>query len=135
MGDALAPVNLGAGKTAAAISATGSHTCALLNDGTIKCWGSNDSGQLGQGDAEDRGDEPREMGDALAPVDVGAGKIATSVSAAGGYTCALLNDGCAKCWGRNERGQLGLGDRANRGDEPGEMGDALPAVKLFSALW
>ena len=51
--------------------------------------------------------------------------------AAGNYhSCALLGTGAIKCWGYNALGQLGLGDSTNRGTDPSQMGDALPAVDL-----
>ncbi|MBI3978179.1 MAG: tandem-95 repeat protein, partial [Chloroflexi bacterium] len=130
MGDALPAVNLGTGRTAAAIATGGFHTCALLDTGEVKCWGFSDQGQLGLGDKLSRGDEPGEMGDALPAVDLGAGRTATAVAAGSSYTCAILDTGQVKCWGRNYYGQLGLGDKADRGDQAGEMGDALPAIDL-----
>jgi cysteine-rich repeat protein len=133
----LPAVNLGSGKTAKAIAAGGEHTCALLNDGSVKCWGSNQRGQLGLdiGDTSARGDEPNEMGDQLPAVDLGTGKTATAITTDFEHTCAQLNNGSVKCWGSGEYGQLGLGDTDNRGDGPGEMGDNLPTVKLFSDTW
>ncbi|MCE9669967.1 hypothetical protein LY474_19390 [Myxococcus stipitatus] len=53
---------------------------------------------------------------------------ATVTVTMGGHGCATLDDGNTRCWGNNQRGQLGLGDTANRGSRPGEMGDGLPAV-------
>jgi hypothetical protein len=102
-----------------------------LDDGALKCWGYNSDGELGLGDAEHRGDELGEMGDALPAVPLGDGRRAIRVTVGvDSHTCALLDDHSMKCWGRNHIGQLGLGDTENRGDEPGEMGDNLPAVEL-----
>ncbi|AKT38424.1 RCC1 domain-containing protein [Chondromyces crocatus] len=130
MGDALPDVDLGAGNLVAALALGRMHSCALLKDGSVKCWGDNERGQLGLGDTELRGDAPGEMGDALPRVDLGSGKRAVAITAGDLHTCALLDDGSLKCWGDSYWGQLGLGDREARGDEPGEMGDALPGVNL-----
>ncbi len=134
MGDALPTVDLGTGRTAVQLEAGAEHTCAVLDNGAVKCWGANDFGQLGLGDVAYRGDGPGEMGDALPAVDLGTGRTALEVWAGGFHTCALLDNLTVKCWGRNDRGQLGLGDTANRGDDPGEMGNALPAVALGTGL-
>jgi len=130
MGDNLPAVDLGTGRTATAISIGGSHACALLDNKSVKCWGSNYNGQLGLGDTNYRGDAPGEMGDNLPAVDLGTGRTATAISTGGSHTCALLDDKSVKCWGYNYNGELGLGDTNNRGDAPGEMGDNLPAVDL-----
>jgi E3 ubiquitin-protein ligase HERC3 len=130
MGDRLPFVDLGPGRTSVQIVAGGAHTCARLDNGTLKCWGHNYSGELGLGDTRDRGDEPGEMGDALPPVDLGPGRTAVQVSAGRAHTCAVLDDGSLKCWGSNSYGALGLGDTDNRGDGPGEMGSSLPPVTL-----
>ena len=114
MGAVLPAVDLGTGRTATAIAAGGNHTCAILDTGAVKCWGENGSGQLGQGNTADRGDGPGEMGDNLAPIDLGTGRTATAIAAGAGHTCAVLDDGDIKCWGQNGSGQLG----------PGRHGDA-----------
>ena len=132
MGDALPVVSLGTGRTAVAISAGNAHTCAILDDGTVKCWGRGTNGRLGQGATAHRGDGPGEMGDALQAVSPGTGRTATAVSAGGQHTCALLDDATVKCWGSGQAGRLGTGAVDSRGDAPGEMGDALPAVPLGS---
>jgi len=132
MGDNLPTVDLGTGRSATALVAGDQHTCALLDDGSVKCWGQNDVGQLGIGNPANRGDEPGEMGDDLPAVDLGTGRSAQSLAAGYQHTCALLDDDSVKCWGENGDGQLGLGDMEHRGDEPNEMGDALPTVNLGS---
>ncbi len=132
LGDNLAAVPLGTGRTAVAISVGGFHSCALLDDQSVKCWGWNSSGQLGQGDFQSRGDVPFELGDALLPIELGTGQKAKAIGTGAYHTCALLTDGSVKCWGYNYYGQLGLGDSVVRGAQPGEMGDALPSVNLGS---
>jgi alpha-tubulin suppressor-like RCC1 family protein len=70
------------------------------------------------------------MGDNLPVVPLGVGRTATALAIGFGHTCALLDDATIKCWGLNQRGQLGLGDTESRGDAISEMGAALPAVDL-----
>jgi alpha-tubulin suppressor-like RCC1 family protein len=87
------------------------HTCAVLVDGNVLCWGFNGSGQLGYGDKNDVGDnEPpsREL-DLGGPV--------SQVATGGFHSCALLTDGSMRCWGRGAEGQLGSGSTANIGDD------------------
>ena len=135
LGSALETVNLGYGKTATAIAAGGYFTCAILNDGTLKCWGYNASGQLGQDSTTTLGDGGNEMGDYLLPIDLGDGRTAKNVYASRradlDYTCAILDNDSLKCWGQNDNGQLGLGDSSNRGDATGEMA-TLGTVNLGS---
>ena len=130
MGDALPPVALGTGRTATSAVAGVHNTCALLDDGSTKCWGTNGFGQLGQGDTVFRGKSPTDLGDNLAPIDFGTGRRAISLGMGDQHVCALLDNGAVKCWGNNALGKLGYGDGMHRGDNPGEMGDALPAVDL-----
>ncbi len=130
MGDGLPIVDLGKGRTAKAIAAGDTHTCARLDNGAIKCWGGNRMGQLGLGDHDDRGGQPGEMGDALAAVNLGAGRTAKALAMRSNHACVLLDNGAMKCWGRNTYGQLGLGDKFARGDDGAKMGDALTSVDL-----
>ncbi len=132
MGDALPTIALGAGRTARMIAAGHVHACAILDDYSLKCWGLNTYGQLGQGDTRSRGLAAADMGDALLPVDLGHGHHAKSVSVGSNQTCAVLEDDSLKCWGYNGYGQLGLGDTQARGNAANQMGDNLPPVSLGS---
>ncbi len=132
MGDSLPAVALGTGRTAASVAAGGLHTCAILDNGQTKCWGSNAYGKLGLGDTAHRGDNAGEMGDALPTVNFGTGRVASLLAGGTVHTCAVLNNAGVKCWGFNSTGGLGLGDTSHRGDGPGEMGDNLPLVGLGS---
>ncbi|MET0285993.1 MAG: hypothetical protein ABW352_16035, partial [Polyangiales bacterium] len=123
MGDALPAVNLGA--AARSVSAGTQHTCAILEGGSVKCWGLNDAGQLGIGSVVNAGDA---VG-ALGAVDLGTGRTAVALDL-GTHSCALLDDGSVKCWGANTDGELGQGDTNPRGAAPGTMGDALLPVDL-----
>ena len=132
LGSSLETVNLGSGRTATAIAAGGYFTCAVLDNGTLKCWGYNASGQLGQNSTTTLGDDANEMAN-LTAINLGDGRTAKSVYTSRrsdlDYTCAILDNDSLKCWGQNESGQLGVGDSNNRGDATGEMA-LLPTVNL-----
>lgn len=66
-----------------------SHACALLDVGTVKCWGTNRSAQLGDGS----------LSDSITPVDVFGAYDAVAVSAKNASSCALLSNGTVACWG------------------------------------
>lgn len=76
-----------------------SHACAALFGGTVKCWGSNLHGQLGDGTTTTRS----------SPVTVSGLSGAQSVAAGNSHSCAALADGTVRCWGFNSQGQLGNG--------------------------
>jgi alpha-tubulin suppressor-like RCC1 family protein len=102
------------------------HTCALLDAGNVRCWGANDWGQLGYGNAVD-GDDGN-VGDDEAPAsagDVDVGGTVTDLFAGGLHTCALLDTGTLRCWGYGNQGQLGYASHDNGGDDetPAELGD------------
>ena len=133
MGTNLPSVDLGSGWTAVEVAAGGFHTCVRLQKGAeqaLKCWGRNDYGQLGLGDTTDRGLMGGQMGDSLPTVQLGTGRLAVALALGTVHSCALLDDASVKCWGWNYHGQLGMGDRLERGGEDGEMGDSLSAVDL-----
>jgi alpha-tubulin suppressor-like RCC1 family protein len=134
MGPWLAYVNLGTGRTAVQITAGLAHTCALLDDASVKCWGNNGSGQLGQEHDVTLGDTANEMGDFLPTIDLGPGRTALAVEAGFDHTCVLLDTEIVKCFGENASGQLGLGDDEDRGDDANEMGSQLDQVLMGISL-
>jgi alpha-tubulin suppressor-like RCC1 family protein len=134
MGDNLPSVDLGPGRTALAVACGEQHTCAILDDHSLKCWGRNDSGQLGLDDGVSRGIRPEDMGDNLTAVNLGRGRTVIAVAAGAAHTCAVLDNHEVKCWGLNADGELGLaGLDENRGD--GAMGPmAVPAMEMGDNL-
>ncbi|CAM9101029.1 unnamed protein product, partial [Ectocarpus fasciculatus] len=130
MGDSLPVLDLGTGVAVESIALAGSHACAVLAEGNLKCWGENEGGQLGLGDTLARGNATGQMGDNLPFVDLGDEVLVSSVALGARHTCAVVGDGDVKCWGNNDGGQLGYEDTVARGIADGQMGDLLPAVDL-----
>jgi alpha-tubulin suppressor-like RCC1 family protein len=87
--------------TVVAVSAGGDHPCAVLGDGSVRCWGNNAFGQLGNGTIRST----------ASPVVVRGITSATAVTSGGNHTCALLTGGTVSCWGFNSTGQLGNGTK------------------------
>jgi alpha-tubulin suppressor-like RCC1 family protein len=117
-------IDLGTTKKVVSIAVGGvaigdAHGCALFEDGSVKCWGTNDKGQLGLDDTLTRGDEPGELGKALPFVELG--EPAVAIAANGGTSCAILSSGSAKCWGE----RLGEENESD-GDAPGDMAALTP---------
>lgn len=102
-----------------AITAGERHSCALTDNGSVKCWGHNGYGQLGDGTTTHR----------PSPVSIlGFGAEVVAIAAGSTHTCALTNSGGMKCWGRNNYGQLGDGttsDRLTPSDVPGLTSGAI----------
>jgi hypothetical protein len=82
-----------------AISAGASHTCALLGDKTVWCWGLNTAGQLSSGSTTT----------SLVAVSTGLTNIAILGQSTGNHTCAVSAANILSCWGANTAGQLGDG--------------------------
>ncbi|NDE60266.1 MAG: RCC1 repeat-containing protein, partial [Acidimicrobiia bacterium] len=79
--------------------------CAITTSGGLMCWGNNDYGNLGDDTYSDR----------ISPVAVsGLSSGVTAVAVGEYHTCALTSAGAVKCWGNNDRGQLGDGTRTTR---------------------
>jgi alpha-tubulin suppressor-like RCC1 family protein len=107
------PVDLGAGRTAVAISAGDGHSCAVLDNGAVRCWGFNLDGRLGLGRTDSIGDN--ESPGSVAPIDFGPGRTAKAVSAGTAHTCAILDDNTVRCWGFGGAGRLGYANVADVG--------------------
>ena len=133
LGQYLMFTDVGAGLTFTDVGAGQRHTCALVNDGSVRCWGSNHllgsySGEDGSGA---RGDGYMEMGSAIPAIDrfgtdsLDPGRLATSISVGDYHACAITNDSTEDmlfCWGESGSGQLGRGNTNTVWDTSGSNG-------------
>ncbi|HYO66889.1 MAG TPA: fibrinogen-like YCDxxxxGGGW domain-containing protein, partial [Archangium sp.] len=110
VGDDESPATAGVSVAGTVLQVTtgAEHTCALRSSGSLECWGRNESGQLGQGNDTTLSAPPT--------ASVALGTTAFQLAAGAWHTCALVNPGAVRCWGRNTWGQLGLGHTSNLGD-------------------
>ncbi len=86
------------------VSAGSSHACGILVNGTIRCWGANQFGQLGDGTTTDK----RVATATIVPASGSTLPVFVEVSAGADHTCAIGVDDSLWCWGNNRRGQLGF---------------------------
>ncbi|MEO8551247.1 MAG: hypothetical protein ABI678_14795 [Kofleriaceae bacterium] len=83
------------------------NACVAMKDGTVKCWGNNQTGQCGTGDHEQ----------VVTPTTVAGLSGVSEVAVGGTFSCALAG-GAVQCWGSNTSHELGIGD-------PDEFTDAI----------
>ncbi len=102
--NALSPVTVEEITTATQLSAGGDQTCAVLSNGSVRCWGDNTFGQLGNGSV---------LTSSRTPQVVTSVSNATQAAVGTNHSCALLGNGTVACWGRNLFGQLGEGSTAS----------------------
>jgi alpha-tubulin suppressor-like RCC1 family protein len=81
------------------VSAGGSHSCAITTAGAAYCWGSNETGQLGDGTVIP----------SASPQPVSGGLRMLAISAGASHTCVITENHLAYCWGSGDRGELGTG--------------------------
>ena len=100
------------GGTASEVAAGGAHTCALLTNGNVSCFGNNNMGQLGQA---------LTTASSSTPTLVTLGATATHVSAGSQFTCALLSTAAVHCFGDNANSQLGSSSSGSVRETPGAV--------------
>ncbi len=123
---------VGLSEGVASVSLGANHSCALLQNKSVKCWGYNLKGQVGDGGGGFATEQ-------TIPVDVvGLESGVVQISAGADHTCALLESGVVKCWGDNQYGKLGRGtisEMVNVHSIPMEVVDLPRNVKYITAKW
>lgn len=112
------PVEADGISTAISVGVGANHSCALLQNGTVKCWGANALSQIGDGTTSSQ----------PVPVNVGTVSGATALAVGLNHNCALLNTGAVRCWGDNSDGQLG------NGSDTGSIGDPVLVSGITNAI-
>jgi len=121
-GNSTTPVTVSTITNAVALDVGESYSCVVLADGTVACWGTGATGELGNGTTAM----------SLVPVSVSGITNAVAVSVGNSFdktsnttvdsiykhACALLSDGAVRCWGGNDSGQLGIGSLVQQSNTP-----------------
>lgn len=108
------PLALELDETIEEISLGAAFACVRLNTGNLRCWGAGNSGQLGQGVSES---VELDMGDPIPEIDfASAGLSPVQLETGENHTCVRFVDGKVRCWGANDRGQLGNGSFDDQND-------------------
>jgi alpha-tubulin suppressor-like RCC1 family protein len=106
------------GVTMVSVGGLADVVCAVKNDGSVWCWGSNSFSQLGNGSTASY---------VTSPVQIGGITTAAAVSVGYSSVCALLKDGTVQCWGNNTDGQMGNGTAGNAQTSPVTVSNITPA--------
>jgi alpha-tubulin suppressor-like RCC1 family protein len=96
------------------------HACARMNDGTVRCWGDNSKGQVGQS----------ALGDVSAPTKVPGVAGAKQITAGDEHSCALLASGQVACWGADDDAQIGNGKTGTAITQPATVAGLADAVEI-----
>ena len=116
------PTQIGEDDKWVSVSAGRNHTVAIKSDGTLWAWGEDEQQQLGNGE---------EAGRQLIPIQIGEDEDWVSVAAGEWHTVAIKKDGSLWAWGRNDRGQLGVGNENDTRHVPTEIVIGPPATWLM----
>ena len=106
--------------TAKAVAMGEEHTCAILNNDTVKCWGDSQYGQIGGGT---RGAALTASGQPGDPLE---GRTATHIIAGAAFTCVILSDSSVECWGWNAFDQTA--------DGTPDLGNNKTAIKIATGM-
>ena len=119
--------SLGTGRKAVALSSGFYHTCAILDNGDVSCWGYAYYGWLGNGGTSQKSTPTLTSS-------LGTGRTAVALSSGAYHTCAILDNGDVSCWGYGYHGQLGNGgtSQKSRPTLTSSLGTGLTAIALSS---
>ena len=124
-----APVKIVGITNAISISAGQKHACAIIENGTARCWGDSTSGKLGDGSLQGGGrPSPAQVTESIR-TRTSLRKI-VQISAGNNHTCVVLRDGAAKCWGISTSGQLGNGTKVATESAPIDVIEIDNAVSI-----
>jgi alpha-tubulin suppressor-like RCC1 family protein len=104
------------------VSTGADHTCGITSSNELRCWGNNDSGQLGDGTDTN----------SSFPVTIDPDHTYTQISSGGNSNCGITSDGALKCWGKNHNGQLGDGTTTTK-NTPTTIDSLTSYSKIFTS--